>query len=115
MRKLLKGRKICAVACAATILLFEPTIFGAERENPISVRPAHINRLAVDSTNLASVGYDRDARVLEVEFRTGSIYRYRAVPADVFADLMSAPSKGRFFAREIRDKYQFQRMRTVQP
>ena len=35
-----------------------------------------MQRTPVDSTNLASVGYDADTKMLEVEFHGGSAYQY---------------------------------------
>lgn len=72
-----------------------------------------IKRVAVLSSTIASVGYSRDARVLEVEFRTGAIYRYRAVPESVFKGMSSATSKGRFFGAEIRGKFPYEKVREV--
>ena len=62
-------------------------------------------REPVVSESIASVGYDDDAEVLEVEFVTGAVYRYRGVPQDVFEDLRQAPSKCAFFNRRIKDAY----------
>ena len=62
-------------------------------------------REPVVSESIASVGYDDDAEVLEVEFVTGAVYRYRGVPQDVFEDLRQAPSKGAFVNRRIKDAY----------
>jgi hypothetical protein len=50
---------------------------------------------------MASVGYDRTHSTLEIEFRTGHVYRYFAVPHRVFQALMKAESKGRFFHEQI--------------
>jgi hypothetical protein len=72
-----------------------------------------IQRQAVQSSNLASIGYHRGLRVLEIEFQSGAIYRYREVPLDIFADLMRAESKGRFFIEKVRGRYSFQK--TVGP
>jgi hypothetical protein len=69
----------------------------------------------VDSTSLASVGYDAASQTLEIEFRTGALYRYLAVPAEVHRALMSAESKGRYFSQHIRDRYRFQRVPTRTP
>ena len=41
--------------------------------------------------------------LLELEFRSGALYRYLSVPADLYRDLLAADSKGRFFNRFIRD------------
>lgn len=55
-----------------------------------------MRRKPVDSSSLASVGYEAATRTLEVEFRSGWIYRYHEVGADMFERLMKAESKGRF-------------------
>ena len=65
------------------------------------------SREPVESASLASVGYDLSTRTLEVEFRRGGIYRYVGVPATVSQSLMEAPSKGRFFAAEIRNCFPY--------
>lgn len=69
-----------------------------------------IERQMVQSSNLASIGYNRQVRALEIEFHSGAIYRYRDVPHDVFDGLMKAESKGRFFVQKIRGRYSFRRM-----
>jgi lysyl-tRNA synthetase class 2 len=43
--------------------------------------------------------------VLEVEFRTGRVYRYFLVPAAAYASLLRADSIGDTFNREIRNRY----------
>lgn len=58
-------------------------------------------RKSVRSSMMASVGYDSTHSMLEIEFRTGHIYRYFAVPHQVFQALMNAKSKGRFFHEQI--------------
>lgn len=62
-----------------------------------------MRREPVDSEALASVGYDRDARELEIEFTSGAVYRYVDVPESVHVGLMTAASHGEFFAHHIRD------------
>ena len=37
----------------------------------------------VESTSLATVAYDANRELLQIEFRDRTIYRYRHVPADV--------------------------------
>lgn len=65
----------------------------------------------VTSSVLRSVRYDTDQSVLEVEFVSGRVYRYRDVPASIHRDLMAAPSKGTFFNEIIRDGYTYQQVR----
>ena len=68
----------------------------------------HRNR--VNSSSLSSIGYDRRSRVLEVEYGSGSVYRYRQVPASTYEQLMQAPSKGRFVNQFVREVYPFTRV-----
>ena len=60
-----------------------------------------MNRIPVVSSNLASIGYE--GGVLEIEFKSGSVYQYSGVPASVYEALMSAPSHGKYFSAHIRN------------
>ncbi len=54
---------------------------------------------------LRSVGYDPGTAELELEFTSGDVYRYYAVPARVHRDLLAAPSPGAYFNRAINDRF----------
>lgn len=54
------------------------------------------------SKTLAAAVYDASQATLQLDFRDGSRYVYSSVPADLFRDLLAAPSKGRFFNQRIR-------------
>lgn len=69
-----------------------------------------MQHMRVVSDSLASVGYEANISVLEIEFRNGSVYRYFAVPRSAFEELMQAPSAGTFFLERIKDVYGFQRV-----
>ena len=64
-----------------------------------------MQRIAVSSSNIRSVGYDADSRILEIEFGSGGAYRYGGVPASVHLGLMGAASKGGYFHDNIKDRY----------
>ena len=64
-----------------------------------------MHRQAVSSSTIASIGYDREEHLLEIEFRNSRVYRYRLVPESVHRELMAASSQGRFFNTRIRDRY----------
>jgi hypothetical protein len=64
-------------------------------------------RKLVISSNLHSVGYDTNTRVLEVEFNSGGIYRYSGVPDYIYENLMRANSKGTYFDEIIKNVYPF--------
>ncbi len=58
-----------------------------------------MERVTVTSSNIKSIGYDGQSRILEVEFLDGAVYEYYDVPAHVHAGLMSAQSHGAYFCR----------------
>ena len=65
---------------------------------------AGMNRTPVRSSVIATVGYDAATAVLEVEFRSGDVYRYFAVPPSVHHALIT-DSPGAYFNRHINDHY----------
>lgn len=64
-----------------------------------------MRRVRVSSQTMRSVGYEPGR--LEVEFKTGRVYRYRRVPRTEFLRLLQADSKGRYFNARIRDRYAY--------
>ena len=69
-----------------------------------------MNGAGVQSSNVRAVGYDPEHQILEVEFLNGGIYQYHAVPEDVRAQMMDAPSKGQFLRRNIKDRFPHSRV-----
>ena len=70
-----------------------------------------MNRKSVESSNIASIGYDAENEILEIEFNHGGIYQYFNVPKNVYAEMMNASSHGRYFDRNIKKaEYEFQKM-----
>lgn len=73
-----------------------------------------MKRTKVESSSLKSIGYDSDEEVLEVEFRAGSVYRYKKVPKSIYDDLIAeqkrvangdnTASVGQVFVYKVRDK-----------
>ena len=61
-----------------------------------------MERAPVNSTELASVGYDEATSVLEVEFRKSGTYQYFGVPVQVYEQLMTASSKGSYFNQVVK-------------
>jgi len=62
-----------------------------------------LDHTPINSEVLRSVGYDPDQRILEIEFVSGSTYRYFDVPDDLYVALMAADSHGELFSARIRD------------
>jgi lysyl-tRNA synthetase, class II len=63
----------------------------------------------LDSSLLKAAAYASD-ETLELEFRTGAVYRYFSVPCTVFENLITATSKGAYFNRTIRNSFRHQRV-----
>ena len=64
-----------------------------------------MRRERVESSVLRSIGYDADTAELEIEFTSGDVYRYFAVPARVHRELLAADSPGAYFNTHVSDKY----------
>ncbi len=69
-----------------------------------------MNGTAVESTTLATIAYDEARRVLQLEFRSRTIYQYLGVPAIVHQALLIAPSKGSYFNQAIRGRFAYKRL-----
>jgi len=61
-----------------------------------------MNINSVASATLVAVWYDETSETLQLEFRSHAVYRYFGVPGSVYAALLAAPSKGRYFNGAIR-------------
>ena len=69
-----------------------------------------MNRQKVESSQIASVGYDAEAKVLEIEFlRGGSVYQYFAVPQEVYDGMMAAESVGSFFFKNVKGVFEYKK------
>lgn len=66
-----------------------------------------MNHTLVSSSNLRSVGYDREAKILEIRFHDSGTYVYYDVSEHINVGLMRAGSKGGYFAAFIKDRYSF--------
>jgi hypothetical protein len=59
------------------------------------------------STAIRRYAYRPDAGALDIEFITGRVYRYVAVPPTVAEGFSRVRSKGGYFNRTIRDRFDF--------
>jgi hypothetical protein len=66
-----------------------------------------MNRYAVQSSTVKSVGYDDKTLTLEVEFTNGNIYQYFDVPATLHSELMGSGSHGQFLNKQIKGQYRY--------
>lgn len=65
-----------------------------------------MERHFVQSSALNSIGYDQDARILELEFReNGGVWQYFGFPLSTYKRFINAESLGNFFVTRIKGKY----------
>lgn len=69
-----------------------------------------MKRIPVASSNVASVGYDPNSQILEVEFKNNAIYHYFDVPQHIYEGLLSAESVGKFLHANVKGIYRYARL-----
>lgn len=62
--------------------------------------------IQVGSSAITAVGYDPTTKRMKITFKQGRTYDFCGVPPEVHQGLMSASSKGGYYDRVIRDRYQ---------
>ena len=62
------------------------------------------------STAIRRIEYRREQSALDIEFVTGRVYRYFAVPEAVAEGFRRVRSKGGYFNRALRDRFAFERL-----
>ena len=91
---------------AVSLLLVATIVSGAPVKGPADTSIiSRIKRVPIESKAIAAVGYSKRLHALEIEFRNGAIYRYLDVPRSIHKGLMNAPSRARFYHKNIRGKY----------
>lgn len=66
---------------------------------------------AIESSNLAAIGYDERRQIVAVKFKSGAIFNFGSFPPDRMLEFYGAPSRGKWFAEHIKGgKYPGQKM-----
>lgn len=73
-------------------------------------RTKKIKRISVKSSNIASVGFDIQKKVLEVEFYSGGTYQYSNVPKEVYFRFIKSESLGKFLHTSIKGVYSYKKV-----
>lgn len=68
-----------------------------------------MERQRVSSSDIATIGYDPNLSVLEIEFISGGIYQYLNVPENIYNGIMFASSHGSYFHQFIKDRFNFRK------
>ena len=75
---------------------------------------SEIPRQPVESSNIASIGYDPTSKILAIEFKSGGCHHYAGVTPEVYAGFLSADSKGKFFHATVRGKFDSRKLEEEQ-
>ena len=65
----------------------------------------------VESGLFSSAAYRVSARQLYLRFQDGKIYRFFDCPVTVYNEFIAAPSQGRYFSQQIRNRFSFELVR----
>lgn len=69
-----------------------------------------MERVPVESSHFAAVGYDPAARKMHIEFKNGAVYEYENVPEHFHATMMDANSHGAFFHKNVKPFFKARRL-----
>lgn len=64
-------------------------------------------RRSVESSNIASIGFNEASQILEIAFLSGGVYQYYDVPKNIYNGIMAADSQGQYFAQQIKNNYRY--------
>jgi len=69
-----------------------------------------LDRKAVNSGGIVSIGYDPKSKLLEIEFKGGAVYQYSGVPETRYKSLIKASAISSYFQKSIRNWYSCKRI-----
>ena len=61
--------------------------------------------VAVNSSNIQAIRYFMVSKEMQIRFKDSGVYRFKNVPGNIYAGMLSAPSKGKYFHNSIRGKF----------
>jgi hypothetical protein len=65
-----------------------------------------MDMIVVHSSAIRAVGYDGATQRMRISFVEGHTYEFCRVPSNIFDGLLRASSKGGYYNRYIKDRYQ---------
>jgi hypothetical protein len=69
-----------------------------------------VHWVPLESKLLTAVAFAAEAQILYLRFHSGDVYCYLDFPPELYRDFLGAESKGRFFLREIRNQFRYERL-----
>ena len=62
------------------------------------------------STVVLRFSFDAPSQTLRITFVSGMVYEYRNVPVEIYEAMKNSGSKGSYFNRRIRDRFEFEKI-----
>ena len=94
-------KRVLAVALVVVCAVWAGVSFAQEPASDAQMEQ-------VESTLIKEISYDAATQVLTVVFvNSEDVYEYKGVPASVYEELKNAESKGSYFVKNIKEKYEF--------
>lgn len=69
-----------------------------------------VKMISVSSSNIHSIGYDKQNRLMYVRFHTPSLYVYEGVSESEFQNLLRASSCGRYLHERFINVYSYRKL-----
>ena len=92
------------------VALESPELNAATDDDYLLEAEKDIPMLPVESSMAQSLGYDAERQLLQVEFRSGSVYQYEDIDEETWDALQAAESTGQFYNEEIKGSYKSRRV-----
>ena len=100
----MRGTTFRTTFASAALALLLPAFFGIASTETSSSSDVPV-RVAVQSSVIATIAYDGVRRALDIEFRSGAVWRYFDVLPEIHRAFLDADSKGRFYNANIRHRF----------
>lgn len=69
-----------------------------------------VNWVEVVSSQLSSVAYDPESKILFIKFQNQTVYSYSEVPVEIYEQLIAAESVGKFFNANIKTSFKYEKV-----
>jgi metal-dependent HD superfamily phosphatase/phosphodiesterase len=70
-----------------------------------------MERTRIDTRLIKSIGYDREKKIMTIEFTSDMIYQYNNFPEDLYDEIVSNKSIDKFFKINVVNKYHYNRLK----
>lgn len=70
-----------------------------------------MERTNIDTRLIKSMGYDKEKKIMEVEFTSDMIYQYNNFPEELYEEIVNHKSIDKFFKLNVVNRYHYNRLK----